>query len=380
MFKNIDLFEARKDGYHVYRIPGIIVTKNNVVVATTEARTKGGGDWDPNDVLMRRSFDAGNTFQERQLIVDHKNYGEGPISNFVLIPDRTSGRVIALYCYKYSRVFTMFSDDDCNTFSEPVEITDTFNQFHQDYDWRVCATGPGHGIQLENGRMIVPVWLSDGSGSEMGKGNLGHRPSIITSIYSDDCGMTWKRGDIICRNKDIVNQQVLINPNETIAVQLSDSSVMFNIRSESEIQRRLIAISHDGATNWKIKGFDNSLLEPICMASILKSNQKKIDAPQEIIFINPDTLEDTMRGDRKKNDGSKGMSRDRKNLTAKCSQDDGETWPISKIIEPGFSGYSDLAQLESGEFLCLYECGIVDRICDDKYIRLTIFDKQWLKE
>ena len=268
MFKNIDLFEARKDGYHVYRIPGIIVTKNNVVVATTEARTKGGGDWDPNDVLMRRSFDAGNTFQERKLIVDHKNYGEGPISNFVLIPDRTSGRVIALYCYKYSRVFTMFSDDDCSTFSEPIEITDTFNQFHQDYDWRVCATGPGHGIQLENGRMIVPVWLSDGSGSEMGKGNLGHRPSIITSIYSDDCGMTWKRGDIICRNKDIVNQQVLINPNETIAVQLSDSSVMFNIRSESEIQRRLIAISHDGATNWKIKGFDNSLLEPICIMTM----------------------------------------------------------------------------------------------------------------
>ena len=101
--------------------------------------------------------------------------------------------------------------------------------------------------------MIVPVWLSDGSGSEFGKGNLGHRPSIVTSIHSDDNGMTWNRGDIVCRHNDKIEQQTLINPSETIAVQLSDFSVMFNIRSESEINRRLIAISPDGATNWKIK-------------------------------------------------------------------------------------------------------------------------------
>ena len=72
MYKNIDLFEARKDGYHVYRIPGIIVTKNNVIVASTEARNNRGGDWDPIDVFIRRSFDQGDTFHERQLIVDHK--------------------------------------------------------------------------------------------------------------------------------------------------------------------------------------------------------------------------------------------------------------------------------------------------------------------
>ena len=80
---------------------------------------------------------------------------------------------------KYSRVFRKYSDDDGATWSDPEEITETFNRFHNDYDWKVCATGPGHGIQLNNGRMIIPVWLSDGSGTEMGKGHLGHRPSII---------------------------------------------------------------------------------------------------------------------------------------------------------------------------------------------------------
>ena len=38
--------------------------------------------------------------------------------------------------------------------------------------------------------MIVPVWLSDGSGTEMGRGYRGHRPSVVALIYSDDHGQT----------------------------------------------------------------------------------------------------------------------------------------------------------------------------------------------
>lgn len=82
-----------------------------------------------------------------------------------MIPDSDSGRVVAVFCHDYARVFTMHTDDDCLGWSQPVEITEVFGQFHSEYPWRVCATGPGHGTQLHNGRMIVPVWLSDGSGS-----------------------------------------------------------------------------------------------------------------------------------------------------------------------------------------------------------------------
>ena len=31
MFKSVDIFEARKGGYKTYRVPGITVSKNNVV-------------------------------------------------------------------------------------------------------------------------------------------------------------------------------------------------------------------------------------------------------------------------------------------------------------------------------------------------------------
>lgn len=59
MIEKQDLFTARQNGYWTCRIPGIAVTKNNSVLVTAEARPGQGGDYDFNDVLMRRSTDAG---------------------------------------------------------------------------------------------------------------------------------------------------------------------------------------------------------------------------------------------------------------------------------------------------------------------------------
>ena len=64
-----DLFEARTDGYHVYRIPGILVTKRGTVVVYCEARKGEGGDWDPIDICMRRSVDGGVTFKFKDKIL-----------------------------------------------------------------------------------------------------------------------------------------------------------------------------------------------------------------------------------------------------------------------------------------------------------------------
>ena len=368
MIKKQDLFQARKDGYYVYRIPGIVITKNDIILVTTEARKGTGGDWENIDILMRRSLDFGNSFEERKLIVNHKDFGDGPIHNFVMISDMIKGKIIALFCHNYSRIFKIYSKDDGLTFSEPEEITSIFNKFNNLYQWKVCATGPGHSLQLKNGRMIVPVWLSDGTGKEMGEGNLGHRPSIVSSIYSDDGGITWEVGEIVCKNNDIIKEELLINPSETVAVELSNSKVMFNIRSESETERRLVAISPDGISNWEIIGFDDSLLEPVCMASMLNINNKSNFNKKEIIFVNPDNLDNEMIPE------GFNLRHDRKRLTIKYSDDDGLTWRKSKIIEHGPSGYSDLAQLSTGEIFCLYECGIVTKMCDDKYLRLAKFN------
>src|SRR5215475_9391533 len=66
----IDLFEADKDGYKLYRIPGIVVTKRGVLLAYCEARKTGKSDWDTIDIMLRRSTDGGKTWGPRVKISD----------------------------------------------------------------------------------------------------------------------------------------------------------------------------------------------------------------------------------------------------------------------------------------------------------------------
>ena len=268
-----------------------------------------------------------------------------------------------LFCHDYARVFATTSHDKGATFAPPVEITDFLLPYRTQYDWRVVGPGPGHGIQLRNGRLVVPVWLSTGAGTEFGAGKLGHRPSALTSIYSDDHGRSWQRGAIIA-----VDSAEIPNPNETVAVELSDGRVLFNIRSETERHRRLVSISPDGATGWTPLTPDEALLEPVCMASILRYDPQ----PGVILFANPDNLENdlTPPGHR--------PQRDRKRLTVKLSRDDARTWLVSKVLEPGPAGYSDLALPPDGTVLCLYENGMVDRMTDPAAVTIARFDLNWL--
>jgi sialidase-1 len=363
-----NLFEAGTEGYHTYRVPGLLVTRSGVVLATAEARHGHGGDWDDNDALLRRSLDGGRTWEKPQVMANSKTYGPGPISNFVLLSDRDSGAVHALYCYNYSRVFHMQSSDDGATFSAPVEITPVLEEFRRDYPWRVVATGPAHGTQLRSGRFIVPVWMSDGSGKEMGKGKLGHRPSIVSLIYSDDRGRSWHRGEIVCRTDEHCR-----NPSETIMVELADGRVLLNIRTECKENRRLVSISPDGIRGWSEPRFDSSLLEPICMASLLRLTWPGAGQRSRIVFANPDNLENqfTKPG---------GVWHDRKRLTVKMSYDECSTWPVSKVLEEGPSGYSDLAVLPDHTILCIYECGMINNQFITKNIALARFNLAWLTD
>ena len=162
-------------------------------------------------------------------------------------------------------------------------------------------------------------------------------------IYSDDRGRTWRRGDIA-----VPNTEDWVNPSETMAVELSNGRVALNVRSESKAHRRLVVTSRDGAHNWSKPEFQPQLVEPICMASLigLKSRGRHL-----LLFSNPDNLS---RADGKE---EAGKNRDRRNVTVKVSYDDGRTWPVAKVIEPGLSGYSDLAAGVDGTIYCLFERG-----------------------
>ena len=148
----------------------------------------------------------------------------------------------------------------------------------------------------------------------------------------------------------VPNEGEWVNPNETCCVQLADSRVMLNTRSVSKRSRRLVTTSPDGATGWSKPRFDESLLEPICMGSILRLSEKPTQDKNRLLFSNPHNLKRDEAG--KEIPGGRG---DRKNVSIKLSYDEGETWPVNKSLEPTTSAYSDLAALADGTILCFYE-------------------------
>jgi sialidase-1 len=380
----LDLFEANTAGYKMYRIPGLVVTARGSLLAYCEARKHTGSDWDEIEILVRRSTDGGKTWsaprplphpegkltrnpaavKNAELARRDPVAADGKIAfnNPVAIADR-SGAVHFLYCVDYFRCFALRSDDDGVTFSKPVEITATFEQFRKDYDCRAFATGPAHGVQLWSGRLVVPVWLSTAKGSN------GHHPSVVATIFSDDAGKTWQRGDIVANETD-----PLTDPNETAIAELTDGRVMLNIRNESKANRRAVSTSGNGATGWTRPTFDEALREPICMASLCRLSARGPQDRDRLLFANPDNL---LRGGK---DGMPGKSRDRKNLTVKLSYDEGKTWPVSRVLEPGTSGYSDLAALPDGTIHCLYERGSSDGKNHFATAALTLatFNLEWL--
>ncbi len=333
-----DLFLAGENGYAVYRIPGVVVTGWGTVLAYCEARKSDRGDWNAIDIVMRRSTDGGRSFDAaRRIAAVPGPHRKNPVAlaqslgaaddvtynNPVMIPDaRRPGVVHMVFNLEYMRAFYQRSDDDGMTWSKPVEITSAFDAFRPEYDWRVLATGPGHGIQLRSGRLVIPVWLSTGTGGH------AHRPSVVSTIYSDAGGDTWKRGEIAIPSTD-----EWVNPSETALVQLRDGRVMLNARSEASVRRRLVAVSADGARQWSRPTFDDDLPEPVCFGSVVRHPRAGI------LFVNPDNAVD----------------RTRRNVTVRLSRDEGKTWAVKRAVEPGGSGYADIATAKDGTVLTLYE-------------------------
>ena len=89
-----------------------------------------------------------------------------------------------------------------------------------------------------------------------------------------------------------------------------------------------------------------------------------------LLFSNPDT--------------TKHDHKDRVNVTVKLSEDGGRTWPVSKLLQPGPSAYSDLAVLPDGTILCFYESGTPEAALKHRrpwaysHITLARFNLEWL--
>jgi sialidase-1 len=184
-------------------------------------------------------------------------------------------------------------------------------------DWTWYATGPGIGIQLRSGRLVIPC-----DHAEKGrKANASH------VIFSDDHGKSWSLGGSLPPVTD-----------ECQAVERADGSVLLNMRQNAGKGRRAVSVSKDGGETWGDLAYDPALVEPVCQGSLLRLTGGTRGEMSRILFSNPA--------------GSR-----REKLTLRLSYDEGETWPVAKLLHGGPAAYSCLALLPGGDIACLYEGG-----------------------
>ncbi|MDD3739563.1 MAG: sialidase family protein [Lentimicrobiaceae bacterium] len=368
-FRKQVVLDPMNTQYYIFRIPSIVTTQKGTIMIFAEGRKGRGGDWDPSNIVFRASYDKGNTWTDISILGD---YGITTCSNAVPIFDYFENKLHVVYTVGYSIVYYTCSSDDGLSWEKPVNITASFEKIKAEYPWKVIATGPGHGTQLSSGRIIVPVWMSSSGAVDSATNTLAHHPSISTVLFSDDFGKTWETGDIISPNND-----TLIFPNEAICVETADGFVMFNMRNESPNYRRLVSISPNGVSNWTRPYYSDNFFEPICHASMIRYSIRPFQDQNRILFVNPDSRMSPWS--MKRGTTSKAApKRERSNLTLRISYDEAVTFPVSKVIDPGIAGYSDLAIDSTGVIHCIYESGMKN---NNKFlpsaITMVSFDLQW---
>ncbi len=349
------LFDSETDPeYITFRIPGIVITPKGTIVVYCEAR-ESYDDWGDIDLVMKRSLDGGSTWEKRRRLFSS---GSDTVNNPVMVSENDSETIHLLYFTNYNKSFYQRSDDAGETWSNTIDTTASFEGFKKDFPWKTIAAGPGHGIQLKSGRILIPVWLSLGQGSD------GHHPSVVSAFYSDDRGDTWQTGDIV-PHADVKD------PSEPVTVELSDGRAMINMRNNEyskDYAYRAVSISPDGATGWTESYLDTSLPDPVCFGSlhrydentILFSNcQYKLATSFSLLFFN--------------------LWGPREPLGIKVSFDDGKTWPISRVYQKDEAGYSDI-NVKNGIIYALYEQGWRKKNkYRTRYLKLVRFNLEWIK-
>jgi hypothetical protein len=321
------LFKQGDGGVAVYRIPGLEVTNNGVVVAIADARADRGQDLPNNiDIVMRRSTDSGETWSDTQTIVDFPGKAGG--GDAALLVDRTNNRLWMFYVYAAEgigtktsqpglgedtlRLHLMHSDDDGATWSEARDITADL----KDPSWEAVWSSPGRGYQDRAGRLYFPF-------SRRGGGE-----TCSTYAYSDDHGETWQR-----------TAEAGSNVNESMLIERADGSLLANMRSSHGKNFRAIAYSYDRGQSWCGFHHHTQLVEPQCQASLIWYSTVAGGADQNrLLFSNPGSTE-------------------RQRMTIRLSYDEGDTWPVERVLHEGPTAYSCMAVLPDGSIGILYECG-----------------------
>ena len=314
----------------------------------------GSGYTEVDGVKYRSLYDAsGNlyTIRESGNVYD----SEGNITNYnvnvhsmELTKDGVvAGNVMTASCelkvYGTSYLSLIYSDDDGETWSEPIDINSDIKA-----DWmKFLGTGPGAGIQIKNGqyagRIVFPVYYTN---------EAGKQSSAV--IYSDDHGETWNMGESPNDGRDLGNGSFGNSQTMTDGLELTECQVVEMPNGQLKLFMRntgsyvRIATSFDGGETWDSEVYeDRNLPEPYCQLSVMKYSQQ-IDGQDAIVFANP-------KGSGRTN-GTVRFGIINQNGTHSNGEPRYEfEWRYNKLVKAGTYAYSCLTELPNGDIGLFYE-------------------------
>ncbi|WP_386693308.1 MULTISPECIES: exo-alpha-sialidase [unclassified Lonepinella] len=276
--------------------------------------------------------------------------GDTRLGNVYL--DASSTNTSPLRIKTHSHLWLTYSDNDGETWSSPTDVTHQVKK-----DWmRFLGTGPGTGIQLQDGSLVMPVYYTNGNGKQS-----------AALIISKDGGKTWTMGE--SPNDSIYyssggSQHISDSSQELTesqVIQLNNGDLKMFSRSYNKYVT--ISTSHDGGYTWENSAvIDDVLLDPYSQMSVIKYS-KLIDGKEYVVFANPHASTRT--------NGMAWLGEVQENGSIK--------WKYNTSFEPaddanGQYAYNSLTELSDGSVGILYES---KSGWDIQYVRFNLEELFW---
>lgn len=329
--------------YNTYRIPNIAQAADGTLIAVAEARLTSAADPGGThiDLVAKRSFDGGRTWSagfrldrhpDAQLNSEGIPTNRTSASNSVTFVDETTGRLWVLNLrlphatpsastlpgVDDMQTWARSSDDHGATWSAPFHIVGNSEAIpYEDF-----YPNLGSATQLRSGRLIVPATEDNQTVN-----------SRSFALFSDDGGATWQAG-----------AQVDAGTNEAQIVELADGRLLMSARQNAGGGRKF-AISTDQGATWgpTFNAFNSTaVMEAIERYTLAGSNGETVNRLLHTLPVG----------------GPVGA---RTNLDILIATDElspaGPTFGNGRRVIHGWTGYSDLANIDGDEVGVLWERG-----------------------
>ncbi|XP_062830504.1 sialidase-3 [Anolis carolinensis] len=363
-FGKVVLFHQGAPGGLTYRIPALLyLPSESAFLAFAEERSS-PRDEDARFLVMRRGQKQGTSVQwgpQESLMTatlpGHRTMNPCPLYErssrtvflfFICVQTEVTeqqqlrrGKNAARLCYVSSR-------DGGRTWSQTTDLTEkaiTDNLRR----WATFAVGPGHGLQLSSGRLVVPAYAY-----YIHRRCFGHPLTVWTKphsfmFYSDDGGRNWSQGRLL--------RAVRTSECQVAELTGQDNRPVLYCNARSPDRYRAEAFSADHGEFFDESFFSEELCEPPngCQGSVMSfspmaelgvhpSSASYENTKQWLIFSHPTN------------------KRHRLDLGIYLNMSPMEkgSWKGPWVLNKGPSGYSDLAvckERKSLLFGCLFECG-----------------------